>query len=372
VSELVAALPAMDVAGRVARLQAGLGQAGCDALVVTNLKNVRYLTGFTGTAAMVLVTPGGLVFTTDGRYEEQSAEQLAAAGVAARFEIGGLQAQQEALTQAAAGLARVGLEAANVTWAQQRAMAESWFPDAELVPTDGVVEGLRLVKDAGEVARIGAAARVADEALAAVLPLLSHGLTEAQFGLALDTEMRRRGATDTSFETIVGSGPNGAKPHHRPGDRRITAGDVVVLDFGALVDGYCSDMTRTVSVGPPASPELVGVYDLVFAAQAAGVAAVVAGGSAADVDKACRDLITDAGWGAQFVHGTGHGVGLDIHEAPAVWSKSPDTLAAGHVVTVEPGVYLPGIGGVRIEDTVVVTDEGRQALTVSPKELIVA
>jgi Xaa-Pro aminopeptidase len=355
----------MDVAGRLPRLRA----AHADALLVTNLRNIRYLTGFTGTAAMLLVTPDQLVFATDGRYKEQSADQLAAAGVDATFAVGGLQAQQEALTAAAGPHARVGLEAGNVTWAQQRSMAATWFPHAELIPTEGVVEGLRLVKDDGEVARIRAAADVADQALATTISLLHESPTEAEFGLALDTAMRRLGATDTSFETIVASGPNGAKPHHRPGARRIEQGDLVVLDFGALVDGYCSDMTRTVSVGP-ANEQARRMYEVVRQSQQAGVDAVRAGVPASDIDKACRDLITDAGWGEAFVHGTGHGVGLDIHEAPAVWSKSPDTLAAGHVVTVEPGVYLPGIGGVRIEDTVVVTEGGRVALTASPKELV--
>ncbi|HZQ26268.1 MAG TPA: aminopeptidase P family protein [Acidimicrobiales bacterium] len=355
----------MDVAGRLSRLRT----AHPDPLLVTNLRNIRYLTGFTGTAALLLVTPDGLVFTTDGRYKEQSADQLGATGVQATFHVGGVRDQQDAIAAASRPYDRIGLEAGNVTWAQQRAMATTWFPHAELIPTEDVVEALRRVKDEGEVARIRAAADIADRALAATLPLLDDRPTEAEFGLVLDTEMRRLGASDTSFETIVASGPNGAKPHHRPSSRRIERGDLVVLDFGALVDGYCSDMTRTVSVGP-AGAEARRMYDVVRRSQQAGVDAVRAGVPASDVDKACRDLITEAGWGDAFVHGTGHGVGLDIHEAPAVWSKSPDTLAAGHVVTVEPGVYLPGIGGVRIEDTVVVTEEGRVALTASPKELV--
>jgi len=255
-----------------------------------------------------------------------------------------------------------------VSWARQRRFATAWFPRVELVATEGVVEELRRTKDPGEIDRIATAARIADAALAAVSPLLADGPTEVEFGLALDTEMRRLGASAPSFETIVASGPNAARPHHRPAGRSIGAGELVVLDFGATYDGYRSDMTRTVCVGEPTSA-LVELYDVVAASQAAGVRAVRAGVPAASVDRSCRDVIAAAGWGEQFVHGTGHGVGLDIHEAPSVGSSSSDTLQSGHVMTVEPGVYLPGVAGVRIEDTLVVTDEGSVALTRTPKEL---
>jgi Xaa-Pro aminopeptidase len=195
---------------------------------------------------------------------------------------------------------------------------------------------------------------------------LVGGISEREFALELETEMRRRGADGPSFETIVGSGPNGAKPHARPTDRVIEPGDLVVLDFGALVDGYHSDISRTVCVGEP-TPTQLRMLEVVTASQAAGVGAVAAGVGAAEVDRVCRDVIADAGWGDAFVHGTGHGVGLDIHEAPRVGSSSDATLAAGHVVTVEPGVYLPEHGGVRVEDTLLVTADGARALTRSPK-----
>ncbi|MDP9386444.1 MAG: aminopeptidase P family protein, partial [Actinomycetota bacterium] len=279
---------------------------------------------------------------------------------------------REALAAAAAGIRRVGLEAGSVTWARQRAFATEWFPDAELVPTEALVEGLRRVKDAGEVARIEAAARIADEALAAVKPLLAGGVTEAEVALALDTEMRRRGAAGSSFETIVASGPNGAKPHARPSSRRIEEGELVVMDFGAVVDGYCSDMTRTLCVGSPRSATLARMVEVVADSQRAGVEAVRAGQPAADVDRACREVIAAAGWADAFLHSTGHGVGLDIHEAPTVSATSGDTLATGYVVTVEPGVYLPEHGGVRIEDTVVVTGDGCRPLTLAPKDLVIA
>ena len=356
----------MDVAGRVPRLRARLAGAGCDALVVTNLRNVRYLTGFTGTAGMLLVTDDDAVLVTDERYGTQSVEQLQASGAPARVEIT-TTAQKEAAVAVLDGRGRVGLEAASITWAQQRTFAGEWFPTAELVATDLLVESLRLVKDDGEVARIEAAASIADAALAAVRHRLLDGPTEAEFGLELDTEMRRSGASERSFETIIASGLNGAKPHARPGTRRVERGDLVVIDFGATVDGYRSDMTRTIMVDEP-SPEQRRLLDVVTAAQAAGVAAVATGVVCKDVDAACRAVIGDAGWGDRFVHGTGHGVGLDIHEAPWVNSRSGATLAAGHVVTVEPGVYLPDVGGVRVEDTVLVTEAGNRPLTRAPKD----
>ncbi len=365
-------LAPMDVAGRLPRLRARLGEAACDALLVTNLANIAYLTGFTGSAGLLLVLADRLVLATDGRYEHQSAEQLAAAGVEAEFVIGQTPAQQEVLSAAASGVGRLGLEAASVTWARQRAFAADWFAGAELVPTSGVVEELRRVKDAGEIDRMRAAAAVADAALAEVAPTIVDGMTENEVARALDFAIRRGGASGNSFETIVASGPNGAKPHARPSDRPIRAGELVVLDFGAVVDGYCSDMTRTLCVGPPASATLVRMVEVVAASQAAGVAAVRAGAGGSEVDQVCRDIIAQAGWADAFSHSTGHGVGLDIHEAPTLSRTSGDTLAAGHVVTVEPGVYLPEHGGVRIEDTVVVTEDGCEPLTLSPKELVLS
>ena len=363
----------MDVAARAARLRERLPGASCQALLVTRLVNIRYLTGFSGSAGMLLVLPDELVFVTDGRYRDQSAAELAAAGVEARIEIGMTQAaQREALQAAAAGVATLGLEAEAVTWGQQRRLASEWFPDAELVATAGLVEELRRVKDEGEVERMAAAAAAADAALAAVRHRLAERPTEAEFALELDFEMRRHGASGTSFESIVAAGPNGAKPHHRPSDRRIEAGELVVADFGAVVDGYCSDMTRTLCVGEPASETARRMVEVVAESQRAGVEAVRAGVEAKAVDEACRSLIADAGWADAFLHSTGHGVGLEIHEDPRVSSSSSDTLAAGYVVTVEPGVYLPDHGGVRIEDTVVVTEEGCRVLTNAPKELLVA
>ena len=361
-----------DVAGRLGRLRPRLADAGCDGLLVTHLVNVRYLTGFTGSAGLLLVLPDDAVLTTDGRYRDQAAEQLAAAEVEARVEVRPtVSGQHDVLADATRGIGRLGLEADSVTWAQQRRLASAVFADAEMIATEALVEALRRVKDEGEIERMGEAARIADEALAAVRPLLGQGVTEREVALGLDYEMRRLGADGSSFETIVASGPNGAKPHARPTDRRVQPGELVVIDFGAVVDGYCSDMTRTLCVGEPAEDVLLRMVATVKESQREGVAAVRAGVRARDVDDTCRTVIADAGWGDAFIHGTGHGVGLEIHEAPRVASTSDDVLATGHVVTVEPGVYLAEHGGVRIEDTVVVTDDGCTVLTNAPKELIV-
>ena len=366
--ETLSALAPMDVPRRSARLEPRQEEAGCEALLVTRMVNIRYLTGFTGSAGVLLVAPGELVLVTDGRYRDQAADQLRGAGVEARIEIAQtVTARQKVLADAVSGVRRLGLEAAHVSWSAQRRYAREWFPGLELVPTEGLVEGLRQRKDEGELARLAAAAGVADAALAAVRHRLGEGPTEAEFALELDSEVRRLGAEGASFETIVAAGPNGAKPHARPGPRRIAEGDLVVVDFGALVDGYHSDMTRTTMVGEP-TPTQRRMLDVVAASQSAGVAAVASGVASAAVDQACREVIEEAGWAEAFLHSTGHGVGLDIHEDPKVASTSTASLESGHVVTVEPGVYLVEHGGVRIEDTVVVTANGSHLLTSAPKD----
>jgi Xaa-Pro aminopeptidase len=358
----------MEVAGRAGRARAGLGAAGCDALLVTSLTNIRWLTGFRGSAARVVVLPDELVLITDGRYGDQAAVELDAAGVEGRVVVGrNMAVQQDLLIDAVGLVRRLGLEADHVSWAAQRAYAQA-FTGSELVATSGVVEALRLVKDAGEVARIEAAADIASDALAHVLPLLAEAPSETAFALALDTEMRRLGADGPSFDTIVASGPNGGYPHHRADGRRIVEGDLLVVDFGALLDGYHSDMTRTVTVGEP-SAEAAEMLALVTEAEALGVAAVRPGLDAKAVDAVCRDHITAAGWGEQFTHGTGHGVGLLIHEAPWLNATSTDVIDEGVVLTVEPGVYRGALGGARVEDTVIVTSDGCRLLTKTPKDL---
>ena len=354
----------LQVAPRLGRLRERFDAAGIDALVVTDLTNVRYLTGFTGSAGMLAVTADGALLTTDGRYRTQSAEQVAAAGAAAEIAVGGLQVQRDALAGWLEGAARVGLEADHVSWSASRRWGELV---GEVVPTTGEVEALREVKDAGEVDRIGRAAAIADAALAEVLPLLAEPMTEVDFALALDTAMRRGGAESTAFETIVAAGPNSAKPHHHPTERVIRPGDLVVVDFGATFEGYRSDMTRTFCPGGEPDAELARVLGVVRESQARGVAAVRPGIGVKEVDEVCRTVIAGAGWADRFEHGTGHGVGLDIHEAPTVGPLSTAILEPGMVVTVEPGIYLPGTGGVRIEDTLVVTEDGSRLLTTFSK-----
>lgn len=375
------ALRPMQTAARADRLRPALEGHEIDALLITELANVRYLTGFSGSAGMVLVLDDRLVLATDGRYGTQAERELAAAGVTdVELVVGGLASQRDGLIRALSrirasspqALPRLGLEAAHVTWSQQQAMAAAWRDEVQLVPTEGMVEALRACKDEGEIDRLERAAAIADAALAATLPRLEAAPTEAEFALALELAMRERGAEAVSFPTIVAAGLGGAEPHHQPTAAPVQPGQLVTVDFGALVDGYHSDMTRTVCVGEPATAQLAEMVEAVRAAQACGAQRVGPGTRAADIDRACRASLEEAGYGDAFVHPTGHGVGLHIHEAPAVSAISADTLQSGHVVTVEPGVYVPGVGGVRIEDTLVVTDTGARAITRAPKQLMVS
>ena len=378
-ADLTADLAPMDVAARIPALRGALAGALVDALVVTNLTNIRYLTGFTGSAGMLVVSGNRALLVTDGRYAEQAPTQLRSTGAPVEVAVSG-ERQLELVRDelAAAGASAVGLEADAVTWGAQRRY-ETALAGFTLVATSGLVESLRLRKDLGELDRMVRAAAIADQALASVKPLLtgvltSPGLTERAFAFELDMEIRRLGATGNSFETIVASGPNGALPHARPTDRVIERGDLVVLDFGAQVEGYCSDMTRTFAIGADGdlTDQRAAMVAAVAASQRAGVDAVESGVAATTVDAACRAVLAEANLADYFTHGTGHGVGLDIHEAPRVSKLSDATLAPGFVVTVEPGVYLAPHGGVRIEDTVVVTENGCWALTTSPKTLFVA
>lgn len=355
----------MDFPSRIRRLREKLVEEKVDALLVTRLQNIRYLTGFTGSAGLLWVSADELLFVTDGRYAEQSEQEIGAAGVDVQIEITSSE-QREIVSARGAGARRIALEAHDVSWSSQRKIAAEWFPSAELVPSEGWIERLRQVKDPGEVARIRAAASIADRALESCVGALDEHPTETEFALELDFSMRRLGADEPAFATIVASGPNAAKPHARPTDRRIGPGDVVVIDFGATVDGYRSDMTRTFLLDG-ASGELQRMFAVVSEAQAAGVDTVRAGVTARDVDAACRRVIDSAGWGDAFVHATGHGLGLDIHEDPRISSRSEDVLAEGMTVTVEPGVYVAGVGGVRVEDTVLVGSDGCVPLTSAPK-----
>jgi Xaa-Pro aminopeptidase len=361
----------MDVPGRLGRLRAAMAARECEALLVSNLVNVRYLSGFTGSAGFLLVRADEAVLVTDGRYGTQAPAELEAAGAAVRAQVRPASQQDELLAGLAGGLQRLGLEAEHVSWGRQRHFDQTWARGVELVATEGLVERLRERKDAGELARIAAAARIADRALANVRGLLDATPTEVEVALALDTEMRRLGASGPAFETIVAAGANAAEPHHHPSPRPVKRGELVVVDFGARVDGYCSDMTRCLwaGTGPDgATARLAEILGVVRAAQEAGLGAVADGVPAVEVDRACREVVEAADLGEYFVHGTGHGVGLVIHEPPWARPASEDILWSGQVVTVEPGVYIPGLGGARIEDTVVVTGSGCEVLTLTPKQ----
>ena len=359
-------LPPMRVAERLGRLRDHLDEAGVGVLLVTTSSNVRYLTGFTGSAGTLWVDGVRAVLVTDGRYKDQAPDQVEAVGADVEVIVSGRESSSP-LRLLSAEVDEIGLEADSIAWAEQRRLAD--LLEVKVLATEGLVEGLREVKDEGEVARITAAAVVADGALASVGPTFEVGAVEGEVAAALDHAMRLGGASDRAFETIVASGPNSALPHARPGQRSLEDGDLVVCDFGAVFDGYRSDMTRSMRVGGTGAGLEAEMLAAVLEAQAAGLAIVADGVAVAEVDAACRAVLAEAGLASAFTHGTGHGVGLDVHERPGLSSAATGSLRTGQVVTVEPGVYVAGLGGVRWEDTVLVTDDGHRLLTGSPKEL---
>lgn len=363
-----------DYAARRGLLRNLLVENEIDGLLVTDLVNIRYLTGFTGSNAALLVhswdtaeAEERTVIATDGRYDTQVAEQVPDL----RAEIARAVARRVVELAGEWQFGRLGFESHIVTVDQHRGLVELGC-GLDFVATPGLIEQLRMVKDDYEVGLLRAACAVGDEALAALLESgkLRPGRTERQVARDLEWAMFERGAAGIAFETIVAAGANSAVPHHRPTDAVLTTGDFVKIDFGAVVGGYHSDMTRTFVLGSPAGWQRE-VYDLVHAAQRAGREALRPGIPCADVDAAARNVIAAAGHGSQFVHGLGHGVGLRIHEAPGIAKTGTGTLLSGVAVTVEPGVYFPGRGGVRIEDTLVVREGGPELLTNTSKDLTV-
>lgn len=355
-------------AARRDRLRARLRALDVDAALVTRLVNVRYLTGFTGSnAALLVAAEGPDLFCTDGRYTTQSAHEVP--------DIERVVGRNCAVTLAARsareGVRRLGYESHDLT-VDGRAELDEVSGDAELVSIARTVEDLRVVKDEHEVELLREACAIADRALADLIAAggLRAGRSEREIGRDLDNRMLDLGADAVSFDTIVASGPNSAIPHHRPTDRVVERGDFLKLDFGATYRGYHSDMTRTFVVGQPADWQRE-IYQLVADAQRRGREALVPGVDVVRVDRAARDLIAAAGYGEQFAHGLGHGVGLEIHEAPTLSPLGASTLAELMPVTVEPGVYLEGRGGVRIEDTLVVRADGPELLTTTTKDLVV-
>jgi Xaa-Pro aminopeptidase len=340
------------------------------ALVVSSTINIRYLTGFTGSAGVLICRNDDSVLVTDGRYVEQAQAQIRDSGAAVRIvEARTAAATLDAVASELAHDPKIGCESADLTVdAHARYVAAL---GRELILLNGVVEELRRTKSEAEVERIAWAAKAADDALADTRDLLvrsmSEPITERDVRDELEYRMRRYGADGPSYETIVATGPNAARPHHRPTDQLLAEGDSVVIDVGGLVDGYHSDMTRTYLLGKVDSV-LQTMLDVVSEAQQRGVAAVRAGELPSEIDRICRTFISDAGFGPEFVHGTGHGVGLNIHESPWLRAQSNEPLRDGEVVTVEPGVYRVGLGGVRIEDLLLVRATGSTTLTHTPKD----
>ena len=352
--------------GRAERLIEAIEAAGIDVLLVTDLVNVGYLTGFSGSNGIAVIGPRTRAFVTDFRYVEQAAEEVHPSFARLRATLDLLDSLSEALPD---GTLRLGFEEAHMSVRQHRRLRELLPERVELIGTAGIVEGLRAVKEPEEIERIRAATVLADAAFERLIRDGLVGRTERELVMALEYDMRERGAQRPSFETIVAAGPHGALPHAQPREVPIKTGQLVVIDWGAELDGYCSDCTRTVAAGDPGS-EAREIYELVLAAQLAAVAAVRADEAGRAVDAVAREIITAAGHGEHFGHGLGHGVGRDVHEAPRLSQRSEDELRAGNIVTVEPGVYLPGRFGVRIEDLVAVTHDGCEILTSVPKRLI--
>jgi Xaa-Pro aminopeptidase len=328
-------------------------------LLVTNLTNVYYLTGFDSSNAALLVRPAGeATLYTDFRYAESAKDVT---GVEVQMTKRTMMADLgERLT------GRVQFEADVLPYREWERLASG---SAELVPTHGIVDAVRAIKDDEEVAKLQRAARIADRGLEALTADTWVGRSEREIAWRLRELLHAHGADEQSFDSIVASGPNGALPHAHPTDRIVERSELVTVDWGVRVDGYCSDCTRTFSTGG-VSDKLREIYDVTLEAQQRAVANIKAGMTGVEADALARDPITDAGYGENFGHGLGHGVGLMVHEAPRLSTESTDVLENGHAVTVEPGIYLPGVGGVRIEDLAIVRDDGLQVLTSFPKELI--
>lgn len=347
------------------RLAARLGARQIDLLLVTNLVNLRYLTGFTGSNGMAVVGRDVRRFVTDFRYVERAAAEVEG--------FDREQGPQDFITALTSGWPegelRLGFEDDHVSVRRHARLREVVPKRIELVPAGGMVEELRAVKEPSEIARIGAAAALADEVYGTLRDQGLVGRTERAVALALEQEMRRLGAEGPSFASIVASAERGALPHAEPAPVEIPPNTLVTLDIGARLDGYCSDCTRTWATGD-LPDELDEAYALVLRAQAAGLDAVRPGPEGREVDAVAREIIAAAGHGDHFGHGLGHGVGMEVHEAPRLARTAEAPLVPGHVVTVEPGVYLPGRGGVRIEDLVVVTEDGHEVLSGTTKELV--
>jgi len=350
---------------RIEKIRAELLKNGLDAVVLFSEPNVRYAGQFAFTDGAVAVTRGGAVLVTDSRYVE--AARAEAKDVTVRCYSAG-QPLQAILKEALAGCERIGAESERLPHARWEALGKALGRD--LLPADAVLTGLRAVKEPGEVEAITAAQRIAERAFDEMLGYLRPGLTEHEIAAELTYRMMRLGGEGNSFDPITITGANTSKPHGVPGDAVVREGDFVTMDFGTIVGGYRSDMTRTVAIGH-ATEEMRTVYDTVLRAQLAGIALMTAAHTGAEVHNAAAKVIADAGYGEYFGHGFGHSVGLEIHENPSANPRNDAPLPAGAVVTAEPGIYLPGKFGVRIEDMIRVGETGPVNLTKAPKELLI-
>jgi Xaa-Pro aminopeptidase len=346
---------------------AGLSARKLDAMLVSVGPNVRYLTGFTGDNAALLVLPGRSILFTDPRFEIQSAEETAHAGCRIRISRGPLMLDVAAAVKRA-GVRRIGYEPGRMLCEAYEFLKSKLPMRAALEPVRAWVEELRMVKSPEELARIRRSVDTNSDAFEQTVARIRPGIRESDLAAELEYRMRRLGAEKPSFDTIVAGGARSALPHAQPTASRIENGQLVVVDMGALQDGYCSDMTRMLFVGSP-GPKVKRMYRAVLEAQLAAIDVVRAGVATARVDRAARDVLKGYGLDRAFVHSTGHGLGLEIHEPPRVGRRDKTKLSAGMAITIEPGVYLEGFGGIRIEDTVVVTETGCEILTPTPKDL---
>lgn len=350
---------------KLTKLRELLKEQELDALLVTNEFNRRYMTGFTGTAGLALISSDDAVFITDFRYTEQAEKEIEGFRIVQHTKtiIEEVAAQAENM-----GLQTIGFEKDDLTYGLYELYNAQ--VKATLKPVSGLVEKLRMVKTEDELVILRQAAKIADEAFTHICTFIKPGVTELEVSNELEFAMRKQGATSSSFSIIVASGLRGALPHGVATDKVIESGDLVTLDFGALYEGYISDITRTVAVGEP-SDKLREIYEVTRAAQELAVKMIKPGMTGIEADAIARDYITAKGYGEAFGHSTGHGIGLEVHEGPGLSFRSEIVLVPNMAVTVEPGIYLPGIGGVRIEDDIIMTEDGNVRLTHSPKELLI-
>ena len=374
--------PSDALSRRHATIRAVLRAQELDALVVTSLANVLYLTNFSGSSAIVVLTTDGLQFITDSRYVTALDGTRGTADECPGLELVVVDGSYDVLlarTLAASPARRIGFEAAHLTVSRhnwlEAALASESEAAKEFVPTEGVVERARVRKDEYEITTLREAGRRLSAVAREVMSLIREGQTEREVAMTIDWEIRRAGFSRLAFDTIVAGGPNGALPHAQPGERKLSKHDLVVLDFGGVYDSYCVDLTRTVCIGQPGERART-VHGAVREAHDLAIAAVQPGRSRFDIDAAARDALTRRGLGDVFGHGTGHGLGIEIHEEPRITRRRPDVddrdeaVQPGMVFTIEPGAYLPDWGGVRIEDDVLVTADGVEVLTDVTTELI--